>query len=480
MNCILNKYRKLSSPLKASFWFVISNIILKGISFITLPIFARLLTTEQYGIVSVYQSWVSIVSILSTLTIWGGVFNVVMVKQPTQQEEIVSSFQGLASTITISFLAIAILFRNSLSKIFGLSQILTIVVFFEILVSIPFNLWSVEQKFHYKYKALVLISITTAIVNPVLGYYTVISTGCKAEARIFSALFVQAVLGIYIFFLNQLKGKKYFSANLWRFGFTFNIVLIPHYLSTQILNLSDRLMIHSICGSSDAGIYSVAYTFAMLLSVITNGINASLTPFIYQSIKDKNTGDLVKKTNAVVLMVAVFSIGLICVVPEIFRFMLPNSYYPALKVIPPVTAGAFFLFLYPLFGSVEFYFEANKFITIASIIGAITNIILNYICISIFGFIAAAYTTLFCYIMFSVAHFCFMNRVLISNNFKGKLYDMKTISIISICVIGSTIGITFLYNNSYIRWGIILLIMIIVLIKRKHLKNILMSVLAKS
>lgn len=49
-------YKNLSVSMKAALWFTICGFVQKGISFITLPIFTRLLTTAQYGIVSVYVS----------------------------------------------------------------------------------------------------------------------------------------------------------------------------------------------------------------------------------------------------------------------------------------------------------------------------------------------------------------------------------------------------------------------------------------
>lgn len=101
MHELINKYKSMSKPAKASLWFVISNVMLKGISFITLPIFSRLLTTSEYGIVSVYQSWVSTISIITTLTVWGGGFNVGMVKYEERQKQLISAFQGLATTLTI-------------------------------------------------------------------------------------------------------------------------------------------------------------------------------------------------------------------------------------------------------------------------------------------------------------------------------------------------------------------------------------------
>ena len=102
MNKLLSQYRSMPRQIKASLWFVVSNVLVKGISFFTLPVFSRLLTTGEYGTVSVYQSWVSVISIITTLTIWGGGFNVGMVKYPEQEAKMISSFQGLAVSLTMA------------------------------------------------------------------------------------------------------------------------------------------------------------------------------------------------------------------------------------------------------------------------------------------------------------------------------------------------------------------------------------------
>ncbi len=102
---------------------------------------------------------------------------------------------------------------------------------------------------------------------------------------------------------------------------------------------------------------------------------------------------------------------LIAFAPEAISILAPRSYHGAIWVIPPVAASVFFMFLYNLFGNVEFYFEENKFIMIASVLGAVLNIILNYIFVPLCGYIAAGYTTLFCYIVYSLSHYIFMKKV---------------------------------------------------------------------
>lgn len=469
MGKILEIYRGLTRPAKASIWFIISNVLLKGISFFTLPIFSHLLSTSEYGIVSVYNSWVATISILTTLTIWGGGFNVGMVKFSDDYHRMISSFQGLATSITLVAFGISLLCLEQVSTTLGLSKFLTVCLFLEILVQIPFNIWSTEQRYKFEYRSLIFVTCIIALASPLLGVFAVICTPYKAEARIISNLIVNLIVGLILFISIQKQGKKFFSKKYWTFGFRFNIILVPHYLSTQILNQADRIMINSMCGSSDAGIYSVAYNFSLLLSLVTNGINSSLTPYIYQCLKEENTKKLKKSITIIVLLVAVFSAVFICFIPDLFLLLLPVSYLPALRVIPPVTVGAFFLFLYPLFGSIEFYYEETKYVTYASVIGAGMNVLLNYIFIKIFGFIAAAYTTLFCYLGFSTFHYFFMMKILKQHKAENNIYNIKSISAISFGLIFFSLIMVLLYEHTVLRWSIILIVLVAIGTKRKQI-----------
>lgn len=66
MTQYLNKYRSMSAPAKASLWFVICSVLQKGIAFLTTPLFTRVLSQEEYGTVSIYNSWLAVITILAT------------------------------------------------------------------------------------------------------------------------------------------------------------------------------------------------------------------------------------------------------------------------------------------------------------------------------------------------------------------------------------------------------------------------------
>ena len=87
---LINKYKNLSQPLKASIWFTICSFLQKGIQFITAPIFTRLLSPEDFGTVNVYNSWFQILLIVVSLNLFQGVFNVGMIKFEDNQYKYMS------------------------------------------------------------------------------------------------------------------------------------------------------------------------------------------------------------------------------------------------------------------------------------------------------------------------------------------------------------------------------------------------------
>ena len=107
---------------------------------------------------------------------------------------------------------------------------------------------------------------------------------------------------------------------------------------------------------------------------------------------------------------------------------------------------------------------------IASCIGAVTNILLNFIFIRRYGFVAAAYTSLVCYILFSVMHYVFSKKVLKENHINiEQLYDMRGVSIISIELLVFMVIFTVMYDLIVIRYTVILIIVCVVFVNFKKI-----------
>lgn len=471
LKAIYQRYATMSSSTKAGLWFTICGFLQKGISFLTTPIFTRLLTTEQYGIVSVYNTWVELISILCTFNLFFGGFNNGMRDYKDRRDEYLSAIQGLVTAITACWIVVYLIGQTFWNQLFELPASIIMLMFVQILMSSALSLWAARERFEFRYKQLVVITIANTLMGAVIPIVAIILApkAYGAYARIIAnAISIICVCGC-VYIHNLVKGKLFFSKELWKVAFLFNLPLLPHYLSTMILNHSDRIMISKMVGSSEAAIYSVAYSAAMILNILATSINQSFAPWIYGEIDKKSYKDIAKVGNAMFAGVALVLMMLIAFAPEAIYVFAGSKYADAVKIVPSVAASLYFVFMYQIFANIEFYYKRNKFIAYASMSGAVLNLILNYFGIKFFGYIAPGYTTLICYIVFGVAHYLFMRRICKEELNGIKLFDSKTIFAIAFGLIVFSLMMVFLYPHTFIRYAILSVIIIIIIANKNKI-----------
>ena len=461
-----NKYKKLPIQAKASLWFLICAFLQKGISVITTPIFTRLLSTIEYGQYNVFNSWLGIISIFVTLNLSYGIYTQGLIKFEEDRKAFSSSMQGLTCILVIGWMIIYLLFHSFWNKLFSLSTIQMLAMLVMIWTTAVFGFWSDEQRVLYKYKMLVIITLLVSFAKPVVGIILVSLFNDKVTARIIGLVLVE-LIGYSSFFFIQIKnGKKIYSAKYWRYAIAFNLPLIPHYLSQTVLNNADRIMINSIIGARESGIYSLAYSVSLIMTLFNTSLMSTISPWIYQKIKDKRTDQIAPVAYCTLILIAGVNLALIAFAPEVVRIFAPKSYYQAIYVIPPVAMSVYFMYAYDLFAKYAFYFEKTKFVMTASVLGALLNIVLNYFFIKRFGYIAAGYTTLICYIIYSICHYIFMNKVCDDCYDKVRPYSFNAILKITVPFIIGGFILLATYNYMVIRYMIIIICVFVVFIKR--------------
>lgn len=466
-NKALDKYRALPQQVKASFWFVVCGFLQKAISLLTTPIFSRLLTTEEYGVFSVFLTWQSIIIIIASLNLSSGVYLRGLIKFEDDSEEFTASLQCLYTLNTALVFCVYALFSGFWNNLLDLPTKYMVVMFLDILMQAAFQFWSVRQRVNFVYRNLVRVTLLNAVLKPVMGIVAVILCEDHVSARIFTIAAADVLVFGWFFLALFFKRGRKFSTKYWKYALGYNLPLVPHYLSQMVLNQSDRVMIKSIVGASAAGIYSLAYSAAVILTIVNQSILNSYNPWMYKKIKEKDYGNIGNVSVAILLIIGVLNLILMAFAPEAIAILAPSSYYEAIWVIPPVSMSVYFTFMYSLFANFEFYYEKTKLMMVASVSGAVLNIILNYIFINLFGFLAAGYTTLACYLCYCVFHYIVM-KIILRKELPGlKIYDMKSILLISIVFVGMGFVFMALYNHTIARYLLILLLGLGLVIKRQ-------------
>ena len=470
----VKSYKNLSKPVKATLWFTVCNILQKGILFLAVPIYTRIMTTEQYGLYSVFLSWLEIFEIFGTFRIgWGG-YIVGLTKYEDDRDGYTSSMQCLSIVITFVTMLIYLVFQNTINQITGLDTILTVMIFGLLFTMPAIQFWSVRERVEYRYIRLFIVTVTFSVL--VLAFGTVagiISQNHKTEAIILARLVVQAIEGAMLVWVNCHKKFVFFKSEYWKRAFIFNCPLIPYYLSMVVLHSSDRIIINSIVGSTCAAIYGVAYTLSSCMSIFSSAINQTIQPWLYAKMKSGNVKNVPSTISMTLIIVAALNLVLIALAPEIMMIVAPVQYQEAIWIIPPLAASIVVMFYYQPFVNIEFYFEESKLTSFASIGVALLNVVLNLYFIPIYGYLAAGYTTLFSYLVFAVCHYIFMKIVCRKNDYHEKLISIRSVTGILFAFILAGAAMMSGYYIPLIRYSFILLTTAVCIIKRNELTGLL-------
>lgn len=470
---IKNKYTNVSEEVKASIAYTVCGILTKCLSLITLPIFTRILTTEEYGLSTVYYSTVSVVMIFVSLQLAYGSLSTAMIKYDDDRKGYLSSISGLVTCLTFLYVIFAFANRKTLVDLLEIPFGLIVLMGIEALFSTIRDIWMGGERFKYNYKGVVFVTLVTSILSVVISFLAVFLFKEKGLAKIFANAIVVFAVGLVLYIIILKKGHKFFDKKYWKFALTFNIPLIPYYLSQMIFNQSDRLMINKICGRSDAALYGVAYSLATILTFVVVSINNSYVPWIFERIKRDDLGENKRVTLFLSLGIAIMLLGIIILTPEIIYVMAGEKYMPAIYVVPPVTMSVLLLYYADLFDCFLFFYECKFLLSISAIISALLNIVLNYIFIPKFGFLAAGYTTLFSYFVLVLIDYIFMKYIFKVKNIKSDIYNIKGLFVIFLSFMFLGFSTMTMYDYPVIRYIIAIAFILLIFVYRKHIIKIL-------
>lgn len=480
MNRILNKYRSFPLPLKATIWFTICNFALKGISFICMPLYTRLLPSGEYGRMNVLTSYEQIFIIFATFEIYLGAFQRGILKFKDDVRTFEQTVVMISNILTLIVFGVVCVFNVPFTRFTGMTLGLYAVMSIYFLVFAPYNCWLNKKRFDYDYKAAVIVTISMALISSLLPILTVNIWGRTAYVKVISTLILSTLFCLPFWLrdfnpLNLLRNKEKVREYAL-FSLKFQGPLVFHSLSYYILNQSDRIMIDKFSDSTKVAFYSVAYSLAAVIILVQNSINQVLKPWRYKKLEAREYKAVRKLTNSMVMLIGAVIIAFMLVVPEVFKLLFEEEYYEALNCMPPITMGVFFLFLYTIFVDIESYYGKTNYIAFVSTFCAGLNIVLNYCGMKIFSYVVCAYTTLICYVIMSFLHFLFMRLTCEKARITEDPVDSRFIWLFSLLLLIVFACINALYGSFLARYTILMAILIILFINRSRINMLITQV----
>ena len=450
--------------LQSGVWYTISNFLVRGIGFITTPIFTRLLTQAEFGQFNNYTSWQSILIIFVTLNLESTLI-CAQFDYKEKFDEYILSMLALSTASGCAWLAGILMFERQAEIIFGLDKCYVYAMLLYLLFLPAINLFQTRERLRFRYKSSVLVSLAVSVGAALLSVILVLCMKNRLTGRIIGYVVPTVLIGLVLLFYFGFKGKRV-SCAYWRYAFPICMPYIPHLLSLTVLNSMDRIMIKRWCGDVDTALYSLAYSCGAVGTMLFSSINTAYAPWLAERLSEDDYTTIRKVSGYYIFGGVCLATGIMLLAPEALFILGGSKYIEAKYVISPVFMGCVCQFLYTMFVNVEQIKKRTVGMAFASISAAVLNFFLNWLLIPKVGYLAAAYTTLAGYLWLLLVH-----MVLVRHMGLSQIYNCRGILSLVIAFGVFTVGINFLYRFTVIRYfglGVYLAVLFFIAYKKRN------------
>ena len=391
--------------LKAGTMYTLCNIVLRGISFVTTPLFIRLLTPEEFGKYNVFISFESIMFIFSGMTIHASIKNAFYDKKDTYEDYIKSCiyFDIVNSLLITIILSILFLWKET---VIGLSYIEINLIIVSGFCQAAISVYSAKLIMEYKSGDFIVISLLTVCVGISLSLLFIFTLFASDHylGRVWGGVCGQiaaTLLVLYKIFKNGISTIKFSD---WKYGLSISWPIIPHGLSQIALSSANRIMIKYVYGATYAGIFSFTYTVSLIPQILFNSVSNVWEPWFFEKMDKKDYKSISNGSINLAVLISACFLLMSCIVPEIVKILATEEYYDAMDISIIVLIGCYFATLYYIPCEVEYFYKKTKYIAVSTFLCAVINIGLNFVLMQYFNYKIAAYVTMIAYFLYFLFH----------------------------------------------------------------------------
>lgn len=391
-----------------TFYNFLSTVMRSGIMFFTMPLFTRLLGAEQYGVYSIYASWLTIFICFMGVNVKAGL-GTGFYKFGKDYYKFRSSTLVEGISISAGFIAILLFAYPIIGRYFRYSVFVFAILLVEAFAQFVIDFANLSWIYEKRAGSNMLLSISVLVLTSVLSVVLLVLWKGQAEnlylGRVLGTAIPQIVIAMILGIILFKEAPYGYDRGYWRYSFLFGLPLVFHTLSQQVLGHSDRLMMQWFhIGNDDIGIYSFFFSYVAILTTILNALNNSWCPFLYDDLQKKNYQVLNGKVSNYVQIFTIMTLGFLMVSREVMWVFASSEYWRGADLIPLFVLIVFCSYIYQFAVNYEFFNAKPRIVALGTIMAASSNIALNALMIPRYGMYGAAIATLISYVMLAVMH----------------------------------------------------------------------------
>lgn len=387
---------------KKTFIIGIGKLCTQFMSFFLLPLYTAALSTSEYGLVDVINTYVSLLMPIFTLQLEQGIFRFLIDAREDKKriKEITSTVISLMILISLvySFLitVVGIFFDIQYSQLLLLN--LLAIGFSNILLQIVRGLGN-----NIVYS---IGSFITALTTILFNIAFILFLHCGTAGMLFSTVLANTVCCIYLIWAEKIYSHYsicLFEKKLLKDLLKYSIPLIPNTISWWIVSASDRTIVSCFLGVASNGILSIAHKFSSVYSIIYNIFNLTWTESaaLYMDEKD-GEAYMNEVLRTVFNLFTAANMCIIACMPFVFSYLVDPSYYNAYHQIPIQMLASLFNVIAGLYSVVYVAKKLTNEIAKTTILAAAINISIHLILIKFTGLYAASFSSLIAYIVLAL------------------------------------------------------------------------------
>jgi O-antigen/teichoic acid export membrane protein len=385
------------------------------ISFLLNPLYVDRLPKQEFADVSIIFAWLVFFNVILSYGMETAFFR--FYNKQEDKKSVISTATVSIFWSSISFLFLALIFRNTLShwaeiKVEYITYTIWILVL-DALVIIPFSrLRATKKPMQYAFikianvSLMMLLNLFFLIFLPEIaqsnpdGFFNTIYFENFQVGYIFISNLIASLLTFIVLSPDYFKINWKFDFNLWKQMIHYGYPILIAGLAFAINEHFDKILLDWMnVPKADIGAYAACYKIGMFMVLFRTGYTLGIEPFFFSHASDANAPQTYATiTKYFVIFGSFISLFVIIFIDLLKLLLVPNeAYWDAIKVVPLIVLANFFLGIYTNLSVWYKLIDKTKIGAYISIIGALVTLVLNYLLIKQFSYYGSAIATLAAY-----------------------------------------------------------------------------------
>lgn len=376
----------------------LGNYGIKVVGFLLIPLYTRYLDPTDYGVMALVSMYTQAMFICMNLGQSVSLFRFYYDHDSEEgRARVVAAALWIVLLFAVPLSALPFLFPGILAgwllddeSLWFLMWIATGTVLAKVLLRMPFSIMRAQDQ-SKRYAAWSLARNALATVFAVI---LVAGFHLQATGVILSQFVGEIIMCVLLTGMTFRTLRVGFHWKDIREQLVFGLPLVPAGIAAFVLDLTNRWFLKEYYSVAEAGIFSLGYRFAEILTFVVTAFQLSWPQFLFSHRKETNAPEVYAHMTKYYLASILFLwLGLSAFAPEMLRIMATPAYYSAAMLIPVIALAMALDGMAFMFNIGQLFAKKTIYRSITVCIAATVNLALNYLLIPRYGMIGAAWAT---------------------------------------------------------------------------------------